>query len=161
MNRWLIVFRHGKSDWNENGANDHERPLKTRGKKAASRMGRSLSAAGQIPDRILCSSAVRTLQTMQLAARVGAFEAKIEVVPELYGAGGAAMEEIVRQRGEESERLLVCGHEPGCSELIARLTGANVAFPTAAMARIDLDLERWEDLDRGRLAWLLIPKLLR
>ena len=124
--------------------------------------GQFLRFAGQLPDRILCSSAVRAIQTMKLAARAGRMKAETLVVPEIYGASGAAMEDVLRQRGEKAQRLLVCGHEPGCSELIARLCGASVEFPTAAMARIDFELERWDELagKSGRLVWLLRPRTL-
>ena len=61
-----------------------------------------------------------------------------------------------------AQRILVVGHEPTCSEVVRILTGANVRFPTAAIARIDLDLRRWDSLaaNRGQLAWLVPPRLL-
>ena len=45
----LILFRHGKSDWDAPYANDHERPLANRGKEAARCMGRLLSHTRQVP----------------------------------------------------------------------------------------------------------------
>ena len=39
----IILFRHGKSDWNAHFENDHERPINKRGIKAAKKMGKKLS----------------------------------------------------------------------------------------------------------------------
>jgi phosphohistidine phosphatase len=56
--RSLILFRHGKSDWDAPYGSDHERPLAHRGKEAAICMGRMLSQAGQAPDLAVSSSAL-------------------------------------------------------------------------------------------------------
>ena len=69
--RSLILFRHGKSDWDAPFASDHERPLTNRGKEAARLMGRFLQQTGQIPDLAVSSSAQRARDTQQLAARAG------------------------------------------------------------------------------------------
>jgi len=60
--------------------------------------------------------------------------------------------------------LVIVGHEPTCSETIGRLAGElRVHFSTAAMARLDLPIERWADADFGhaQLIWLVTPALLK
>ena len=59
-------------------------------------------------------------------------------------------------------RVMLVGHEPSWSELIGELVGgAEVRFPTAAMARINFDVDSWDRIrrDHGELAWLVKPKL--
>jgi phosphohistidine phosphatase len=78
----LYLLRHAKSDWNNAFDGDHDRPLAPRGIEAAERVGRVLAAAGEIPDRILTSSAVRARTTVELAAESGDWASPQVVVPE-------------------------------------------------------------------------------
>ena len=61
MPKKLILFRHAKSDWTSGAASDHARPLARRGMEAARVMGKFLMSAGEVPEQILCSSAVRAV----------------------------------------------------------------------------------------------------
>ena len=67
--RTLLLLRHAKSDWDASYADDHERPLAKRGKKAAALIGRHLAATGQVPDRVVSSTAVRAADTVRRAMR--------------------------------------------------------------------------------------------
>jgi phosphohistidine phosphatase len=64
MIRWMLL-RHAKSDWADSSLEDKERPLNPRGKKAAWSMGQKLAQNDLIPERILCSTALRSVQTLQ------------------------------------------------------------------------------------------------
>ena len=75
----LIVFRHGKSDWEGDVGSDHERRVAPRGQKAARTMGRFLSLARQAPDSIIASSAVRARTSAELAKEAGKWKAEIRV----------------------------------------------------------------------------------
>jgi len=55
----MLWMRHGKSDWDAGYGRDHDRPLATRGEKAAKAMGTALANAGFLPDFVLSSTAVR------------------------------------------------------------------------------------------------------
>ena len=68
----LILFRHGKSDWDSEEPSDHDRPLAKRGRKAAKAMGKFLALAGQVPDSAVTSSAVRARSTLEIAMEAGA-----------------------------------------------------------------------------------------
>ena len=63
----VILFRHGKSDWNANYNDDYERPLAKRGIKASKIMGQMLSNRNEIPDQIISSTSLRTRTTVELA----------------------------------------------------------------------------------------------
>src|SRR6516162_11200968 len=65
QNRTLVLFRHAKSAWPD--VPDHERPLASRGIRAAPVMGRWLRDAGLVPDLVLCSTARRARETWQFA----------------------------------------------------------------------------------------------
>ena len=159
----LLLFRHGKSSWDDASLPDRDRPLAPRGVKAARRMGRFLERVGPVPDRVLCSPAVRTAETLRHAADAGGWRAPTGVVPELYGASPAEVLACVRAAGRGVETLLVVGHEPACSRTVSVLIGgAAVRFPTAALACIRLDAAGWDEIRPGcgELLWLVAPRLL-
>ncbi len=161
--RSLILFRHGKSDWDADYTSDHERPLAQRGKEAAICMGRMLSQAGQIPDLAVSSSALRASATLQLAVRAGRWHCPIRTDKALYGCSPDSALKWIRRLDENPACLLLTGHEPTWSEFAGRLIGdAAIRVPTAAMLRIDFQLSSWGGIDygQGQLKWLLPPKLI-
>jgi phosphohistidine phosphatase len=158
----LFLLRHGKSDWGADFSGDHERPLKKRGVKASKRMGDLLTSAGDTPDVVLTSSALRARTTAELAHEAGGWTCAIHVEGGLYDTTPNELLEHVRRLGE-GERVLVVNHEPTCSSTVSVLCGgAAPVFPTAALARIDLNVDRWKDVEPGcgELAWLVTPRLI-
>ncbi len=156
----LLVLRHAKSSWKHPDLPDHDRPLKRRGKSDIPRLARHLRENDLVPDLILCSTARRASETGERLARSGEFECPIELMEEIYLAEPAVLLRILRGVSERPKRLLLVGHNPGLEELVAALTGAEVALPTAAVARIELDIERWRQIEpqSGRLAGVWRPK---
>lgn len=159
----IYVLRHGKSDWDADYGSDHDRPLKGRGVRAAQLMGRFLATADAVPDVVVSSSAVRALTTAQLAAEAGGWGCEVLVEPDLYGASRSRVLEEIHGLDPRFDSALLAGHEPTCSDVVGSLIGsAEIRFPTAALACIDFSLARWDaiELGRGRLVWLVTPKLL-
>jgi len=160
----LILLRHGKSDWDaEDGGDDRARPLARRGRKAARRMGRFMARAGQVPDSAITSPAVRAADTLQLAMGGGGWSCPVRTAPSLYGGGVSGLLAEVRREPVGTDVLLAVGHEPTWSAALAALVGGGeVRFPTAALARVDLDVDRWDEVAPGTgvLAWLVVPRLL-
>ncbi|MRX26695.1 histidine phosphatase family protein [Kangiella sp. HZ709] len=160
----LFIMRHGKSDWNAQFKRDHERPLAARGVEAAALMGKHLQSIRQVPELVISSNAKRTADTIDIAISHGTWEAQLKKKRELYLASAGEISEIIQQVSNTVKTLMLVGHEPMCSSLIAELCmGAHVKFPTAAVARINLNIDSWSELasDTGRLDWLLTPKALQ
>ncbi len=159
----LFIMRHGKSDWQAKFKRDYDRPLAERGINAASLMGKHLAAIEQIPELVLSSSAKRAVNTAEIAMSEGNWEAKLEASRQLYLASAEEALEFIKSTPGNVTKVMIVAHEPMCSSLIAELCmGAHVKFPTAAVARINLNIQAWhavEDND-GRLDWLLTPKSL-
>lgn len=159
----LLLLRHGKSDWDADYAEDHDRPLATRGRAAASLMGRFLSESHQVPDRVVSSSALRASMSVRLAAEAGGWSCPLETTEELYGSTPEGVLTVIRGCDDSRVRFLLAGHEPAWSELAGMLIGrASLKFPTATIARIDLEIEKWKDAEfgLGTLVWLMPPRLL-
>jgi phosphohistidine phosphatase len=159
----LLLLRHGKSDWTSNVA-DHDRVLAPRGEDAAGRIGRFLAELGQVPERVVSSTAIRARDTAERAAEAGEWEPAIETRSEFYGIGPDQLLEWVQGVEEPTGSLLLVGHQPTWSMFAEGLIGGgNLRFPTAALARIDLHVERWHDVDFGcgELIWYQIPRVLK
>lgn len=161
MKRRLLLLRHAKSDWDAAYGDDHERPLASRGRRAARSVGRWLRAVDRVPDMIVTSSAVRARSTVELAAAAGGWAAPIEVSNDLYGSGPERVLEVLRLRGGGHTTVLLAGHEPVWSSLAGGLIGgARLRFPTAAVAALRFDIEDWSEAEWAELEWLITPKML-
>ena len=161
MKRRLILFRHGKSDWDGDIEADHDRPLAGRGRKAAKRMGKLLARSGQTPDLAVTSTALRARATVEQAAKAGDWSCAIVEDRALYDTEPGAVLERIRSTDDAVGTLLLAGHEPTWSDLASLLIGGgNIRFPTAAMARIDFLARSWKDVrpGEGELVWLLQPR---
>ena len=164
MAKTVFIFRHGKSNWNAAYSTDHERPVAPRGRNAARLMGRFVRDSGQIPDLVITSSALRARSTAALAVETGGWPCPLKVEPRLYGAHASTILELVQALPRSLVSVMLVGHEPACSASVGLLSGqGNVRFPTAAMARIDFDVDSWERVqaEGGRLIWMLPPKVLK
>jgi phosphohistidine phosphatase len=159
----LYVLRHAKAESAAPaGGGDHERPLRRRGQRAARAVGRFLARLGETPEAVLCSTAVRARETAEIARDAGGWSAPLVLRRAVYEATPAALLREIRACAAGTPRLLLVGHEPGLSNLIAELTGTEPVFPTAALARIDFEVERWNQVqaEGGRLAWLVTPETI-
>lgn len=156
----LLLFRHGKSDWNAPVGGDHERPLNNRGVRAAKTMGQVLADTERVPDHAITSSAVRARTTLELAHDAGGWPTTLEVEPALYDSSPGAVLEVVARASPDVDSLMLVGHEPTWSTLVSLLTGEEIAVKTATVVGIDLDVDRWDRAPRahGRTAFVLYPR---
>ncbi len=159
----LILLRHAKSDWGSDDVDDRQRPLAPRGRKAAQRVGRFLADASQVPDAAITSPAVRATATLERVMAAAAWSCPARSAEALYNGGFAGLLGEVRAEPSATRVLLVVGHEPTCSEAVAVLIGGgHLRLPTAAVARIDLEVHSWEEVGPGTgvLVWSVVPRLL-
>lgn len=160
----IILLRHGKSDWEADYDGDHERPLAARGQKGARKMGRFLTTARTVPDRAITSSAVRARETLATAAEAGGWTGPARVTDALYEATPEAVLAEIQTEPDDANTLIVVGHQPTWSGLVSMLIGGGrIEVKTATVAQIDVEVERWADVQPGRgvLAMLLSPGALR
>ena len=161
----LLLLRHAKSSWNDPLLADHDRPLKKRGRKAAPRMGRWLEENGLRPDCVLCSTATRARETLQLVLGELNKSAPIPVSvrAELYHGNVAALLGVLREVVEPAASVLIVGHNPDLETFLAHVTGQSERLSTGAVARVELDLCDWSDLTeatRGTLVSVARPREL-
>jgi phosphohistidine phosphatase len=147
---------------------DHERSLAPRGRRAARLIGDHLRDAPITPELVLCSSARRTQQTLELIAPALGPAAVVLVERGLYGAGAGDILGRVRDVSDAVRALMVIGHNPGLEDLASTLAGTGVGdaldrmavkFPTAALATLTVPTA-WHDLAPGAatLAAYVVPR---
>jgi len=163
----LLLMRHAKSSWQHSGTRDFDRPLAERGLKDASKIGSFLKKSGNIPDQIISSPALRALQTTQLFSEAAGVQSNnITWNENLYYSSADEYLAAIRQSGSAVKLLMIVGHNPMMEEVLGHLTvsGSNAPFifPTAAVACLDINSDKWQDCKIGfnTLRWFLIPKLI-
>ena len=155
----ILLLRHAKSAWSNPGLIDHERPLSSRGERAAKIMADYIADKCPRPDIILCSTAVRTRQTLApLVRRFPAPAPPIALEKSLYLASEATLLARLQALAEEIGTALLIGHNEGIGELAAALAGRGPAdplkalqekFPTGALAFFRVPDGPWGDLSPG------------
>lgn len=159
----LLVLRHAKSSWNDPELSDHDRPLNNRGWQDAPRMGDLLRFEELLPDIILTSSAKRAVMTAKLLIESSGYEGELLISRDLYAHYPEAYIEQLQDLDICYECAMVIGHNPGVEELVEMLTGEYSRMPTAALAHIQMPIDRWVDLgesEQGKLVNIWRPKEL-
>ncbi|MEJ5314774.1 MULTISPECIES: histidine phosphatase family protein [Anaerolinea] len=159
----LLIMRHGKSSWKDPALPDRERPLAKKGIKASRRMGLFIQEKELIPQRILCSSARRSVQTAQLFCETCGCPDTVEVLDELYMAEAETYIRALQNLPDELERVMIIGHNPGLEFLLQMLSGELVSLPTSVIAHLTLPIQHWSELNEhteGSLIEVWKPKEL-
>lgn len=169
MPKRLILLRHAKSAWDNPSVADFDRPLSSRGRKAAPVVGAWLARRGLVPGLVLCSSARRAAETLDLASAGWQTKPTVRKLKTLYLAMPREMLRRLQAVGREPDVVMLVGHNPGIADLANWLCSqgkaehrANLArkFPTGAVAVIDFDVEDWAEVDAetGTLVEFATPK---
>jgi phosphohistidine phosphatase len=106
-----LVLRHAKSSWSDPAVADHERPLNTRGRRDAPRMGAFVREHGLIPDAVISSDAVRARLTAEAVVEAARYGGEILLERRLYMAGPADILSLLRTVGGKAETVMIVGHK--------------------------------------------------
>lgn len=151
--REIIVLRHANAEPASPGQPDHERVLSAHGEIEAKATARWLLDHGYRPDRILCSPARRTCQTLEhVTAAIGPCDVRQE--PAIYNATPGSLFALLDAHADAACVLLV-GHNPGCEQLVALVnsgqSGDFRGMPTAGVAVLQLPPGTTLEPGAGRL----------
>ena len=168
----LMLLRHAKSDWDDPGLADFDRPLARRGRNAAPLVGRYMAEHDLSPDQIICSTALRAKETLALVLPHLTGGIDITLTDALYErhTDGDYLDIITRQGGA-ARTLMLVGHNPATEDTALALAGGGDAealrelrlkYPTAALAVIDVEAGNWADIapGSGRLERFVTPRAL-
>jgi phosphohistidine phosphatase len=165
----LAVLRHAKSSWDQQQLEDFDRPLSTRGRAAARRMGIELKRRELDFDLVLASTAARVRETIDGVKETFDLRAPVVFEQRIYLAAEQQLLSIIRGLSEDVRLPLIVGHNPALERLILELASEDedhlrerVArkFPTGAFALLELPATRWSHVrhGRGKILELILPK---
>ncbi|HEX5950150.1 MAG TPA: histidine phosphatase family protein [Actinomycetota bacterium] len=164
----LYLLRHAKSSWDQPGLADRERPLAPRGRRAARRMAEHLSAEGARPDVVLCSTAVRARETLEIVLPALG-EAEVLVEEALYATDADDLLDRIRSLPDGTSAAMVVGHNPTLQDLALDLASGGrdlrrlrEKLPTGALVTLAFE-GPCRELGPGRamLRALVAPRDLR
>ena len=156
MKRRLLLLRHAKSSWSDPDLPDRERPLAARGRRAAAALGARLAQRRLPIERVLCSPAQRTRETLALLALDPAIP--VSSAETLYLASARTLLALLRRLPPRVQSVLVIGHDPGLEQLALSLAerGRQQAlerlaegFVTGALAELRVPEAGWQALESG------------
>jgi phosphohistidine phosphatase len=161
MTKTLTLVRHAKSSWDSPARSDFERPLNARGLADAPAMAQRLKRL-PLPDLLLTSPAVRALSTARIfSEQFGRAPEVLETDARIYEASAGDLMKIIHGLDDNIQHVMLFGHNPGISELAAKLADCSFDdMPTCAAARIEFASNSWGKISAhsGKLVHYSYPK---
>jgi phosphohistidine phosphatase len=169
----VYLLRHAKSDWADPGMKDHDRPLNERGRAAASAMAGYIKEKGHKPELVLCSTARRTIETLDLVKAALGKQVAVRFGDDLYLAEPRQLMQRLRGLEDGVGRVMFIGHNPGIAQFANELCASpedeaeeklhrrmREKFPTCALAVIRVPVRAWREVRAGggALADFVRPK---
>jgi phosphohistidine phosphatase len=157
MDPELWILRHAKAA-SEGPGGDSTRPLTGRGNRQAQAVRSYLEDLGPrepLPELVLCSPAVRALETAQ--GVMGAMpSAKLEIDGEIYTKDAEQLLDWLRELDPPESRVMLVGHNPTLLDLAGMLCEPESSgflangLPTAGLVVLSLSGSGgWADLLPG------------
>ena len=166
--RHLTLLRHGKAAAIEAPDGDFQRPLTDGGRKQVKRAAKTVDRVGIPVDLIVSSPAVRAAQTAEVLVQQLGYEQRILWREEIYAASVQGLLALLAALPEDSEHVILVGHNPSMKEMISGLsTGAvdrlSLYLPPAGIAHLRLEIFWWNQIrwGCGKLQLLAQPKRLK
>ena len=159
----LILVRHAKSDWGDEGLKDIDRPLAPRGYSAAYAMSEWLLKKGNVPQTFISSDATRALNTAAIFARQMEFPTnEIIILPQVYESTAKTLKDVISQIDTRFESAILFCHNPGITNLANELTD-DLFFdelPTCSVVSLEFDVKNWKEVPvkKGKILFNQFPK---
>jgi len=157
----LTIVRHAIAvPAGTEGISDEERPLTKKGRRRFAKAARGLAQICGRPDVLLTSPLLRARETADIAAE--AWGGPTPTLEPVLAHGRADDIIAMLARYAPDQQVVIVGHEPTVSALLARVLGSpegeRFAFRKGGVARVDVP---GVPAEGGRLEWFMRPKLLR
>ena len=175
MTKKLILLRHAKSYWGENGrfqfkGDDHDRPLNERGRKTKKLMSQYFLDKNISVDFIFSSTAKRATETLlpfknKLISHFG-----YETHKKLYTFNYYDLLTFTKRIEDKYQNIMLISHNPSiqnfCLEYVKNqknnqdFENLKQKFPTCAVAILSSNAKNWSSIDKKgfKLKKFIIPK---
>lgn len=161
--RTVVLLRHATTEDFRPGFHDRDRRLTERGESEAAGIGAWLRSEGYEIDRVLCSPATRTRQTLNGLG----LTAPVEFLEPIYSGGTDAILTAVRELDDSISTALIIGHSPAIPTAArdladlesadpAALTSLERRYPPGSLSVLEFS-GPWADVTTGRLLTVRLP----
>ena len=144
----LHLLRHAKTDQRSSTGKDIDRKLLAKGKNQSLEMGKYFSVLGFDPSIILCSSSVRTRETMDQVQKVHLFKSEVIYLENLYLCEKEELLLILCSQ-INSKDVFIIGHNNGLSDFASYLTDDFIDLKTCDFVTIDFEIDTWQEASKG------------
>jgi phosphohistidine phosphatase len=170
--RTLLILRHAQTEDVRPGSKDSERRLTPDGERQAQEVGDYLRSRGISIDTVLCSSAARARQTLDLLKLDDRLDPdRVEIADRFYNAGTDTLINAVRELPDDCHVALLVAHAPGAPGVVYELVDPTASapeavkaiegrFPAAALARLQFEGD-WSEIETGSLVSVRMPDRTR
>ncbi len=118
---------------------------------------------------MLCSTALRTRETLELVKPGLPDGVAVRIEPRVYGATAPELLALVHELPAAAGSVMLVGHNPGLEDLVLDLAGSGddgllarveEKFPTGALATLDFDVTAWSEITAGsgELTAYVVPR---
>jgi phosphohistidine phosphatase len=153
MAKQLILLRHAKSV-SQFTSSDFNRTLNEKGRKDAPEVAKAFKLLGIQPDIILCSTAIRTKETLSLFN----LDAPVQYLDNLYHASASEMFDIILEN-KNYQTIMVVGHNFGITNLANQLSTTGAAEMNTCGLYI-IEFPDGIELHQGKILNYLSPKTI-
>ncbi len=149
MKKQIALVRHGEAEQGFGIDSDLERELTVLGVSKLHRLAGVLKERDVFFDLLVTSPAKRTLQTVEILSQY------VKIILEeqkrnFYLANCEVLFSAINQLSDQHQRVMLVGHNPGISALLAYLTDDfYVSLSPGMMALVDFEIDQWGAVSRG------------
>jgi len=140
----LHVIRHAKTLQEVASGKDKDRELMEKGIAQSNLLGNYIQSHHIELGKIICSSAVRAMQTKSIVCQHLAERCNVDYRDSLYLA---SKETLLSELSSEHEKTItIIGHNEGISDLLSYCTNEFIHMKTAEFMSITFPVEEWVDI---------------
>lgn len=156
----IILIRHAAAIDRGIGTSEANRYLTPKGRESFRETARTVIRKGVKPDLILTSPLLRAVQTADILAESLAYSGPLAAVDELEpGFDLPRLQQLLDQYPQVGE-LVIVGHEPDLSSIVADLLGLKDGFNFKKGAALRLNVEPTDLRGSALFKWLALGKKL-
>lgn len=133
----LFILRHAKTEQDSKSGKDFDRDLKSKGYKQLGLMREFLAENfNQLQFRVYCSNAKRTRSTFaEIESEINVKE--LSYHDELYLPSLNQLQHFLWNESDNSDNILLIGHNFGLSDLCTYISGEPTLLPTCGLVVYD------------------------
>jgi phosphohistidine phosphatase len=158
----LYMVRHAKSSWKYD-VDDHQRPLKGRGKRDGELISEHVKDLVPPPQKIVTSDANRARTTAAyFKDAFGIADAAYELNHNLYDFSGQQVMKIIKNLDNSLDIVMIVGHNHAFTSIVNMLGNQYIEnLPTCGFVAIEFEEDSWDAISTGTTRHAIFPRHLK